>query len=152
MKNRVESLRNETGGAVQDSDEDTHNSNISMPPIINDSYQQKEHAMLNFINSSSQNGLVNLYSFSTQSINCVYMKQACILIVAYAVVEAPPPPPQDAEPPMEADANTNIFVKGLPAPWVWHSYDEAQKNQPGDSVDVHSSKPAMQQERRARLV
>jgi hypothetical protein len=47
IRNKVESLRKEMGGAVLDSHEVAQNSNISTPPIINDLYQQKELAMLN---------------------------------------------------------------------------------------------------------
>ena len=68
IASRVESLKKETGGVVEDSDQ---------APIINDSYQKMEIAMLNFIfNPSAQNGSVNLslfvYISRTQySINCV---------------------------------------------------------------------------------
>jgi hypothetical protein len=73
-----------------------------------------------------------------------------ILIVTYAAVEAPPPsPPQDAEPSMEATADNNVIVNGLPEPPVFQSFDEDQENQASENAEVHSSMPLMQQERAA---
>ncbi|XP_051191385.2 uncharacterized protein [Lolium perenne] len=93
IRNKVELLRKETGGAVLDSHEVAQNSNI---------------------------------------------------------IEAPPPsPPQDAEPSMEATADNNVIVNGLPEPPVFQSFDEDQENQPSESAEVHSSMPRMQQERAA---
>ncbi|KAM0848680.1 hypothetical protein ACQ4PT_054227 [Festuca glaucescens] len=66
------------------------------------------------------------------------------------IIEAPlPSPPQDAEPPMEAAADNNVIVNGLPEPAVFQSFHEDQKDQPSESAEVHSSKPVMQQEKAA---
>ncbi|KAM0914570.1 hypothetical protein ACQ4PT_011406 [Festuca glaucescens] len=118
-----------------------HGDDIQAPKLYIDFSRQTREFVLNFIGSKVESlrketsGTVLDSDEVAQNSN---------------IIEAPPPsPPQDAEPSMEAAADNNVIVNGLPEPPVFQSFDEDQENQPSESAEVHSSMPLTQQERAA---
>ncbi|XP_051207104.1 uncharacterized protein [Lolium perenne] len=126
IANIIWSLKNETVGVVEDSDEP-----VNTPPIVNDAYQLMEIAMLKIIDSTPE-----------------YAQMAGALSLPRAAQPAPmpPPPPLTTQPApaMEAASDANVSHKII-KPDIFESRPFVRIEQSSDSARVHSTR---QQERR----
>ncbi|XBJ07276.1 hypothetical protein VPH35_012830 [Triticum aestivum] len=105
---------------VEDSNEAPLNINMNWPPVVNDTYQQKEISMLLSILNSHNEEIVE--------------------------ASVPPLPPAAQAPAMEAATNINLFSV-ITTPDIPEPLPVILEQQSSESALVHSSRPTREQER-----